>query len=154
MREKEEWSVDTRQRSAREILQAVSEVKNQAVRLSQRIELLENKCTNITARYGGQAGGVQEHNELWNILSDERARLTEQLRLVMAMERQVSEWIDLLPREAWRMVLRLRYLDGLSFQEVTAEMSRAARRPYSMSQIYRFHRLALEAADRLWPRED
>ena len=145
--------METRQKSARDILKAVAEVKSQAIRLGQRIELLENKCTNITARYGGRAGGVQDHNELWTILSDERARLAGQLRLVMAMERQISGWIDLLPREPWRMVLRLRYLDGLSFQEVTDAMSQAAGRPYSTAQIYRFHRQALDAADQLWPLE-
>lgn len=143
--------METGRKSARDILKAVAEAKSQAVRLSQRIELLESKCTNITARYGGQAAALQGHNELWTILSDERARLAEQLRLVMAMEQQISDWIDLLPREPWRMVLRLRYLDRLSFQEVIDAMSKAARRPYSASQIYRFHHQALEAADALWP---
>ena len=144
--------MDTRQRSAKEILQAVSEAKGQIARLTQRIELLESKCTAITARYGAKAGSP-EHNELWNILSDERSRLAEQLRVVLAMERRVSQWIDLLPRPSWRMVLQLRYLDNLGFQEVASELSRIAGRPYSIAQVYRFHRMALEAADRLWPME-
>lgn len=143
--------MDTQQKSAKQVLQAVAETKSQIARLSQRIEFLEIKCTNITARYGGKSSTALTCNELWSILSDERVRLAEQLRLVLAMERQVSEWIDLLPRESWRMVLRLRYLDGLSFQEVTEAMSQAAKRPYSAAQIYRFHHQALEAADCLWP---
>lgn len=141
--------MELRQKSAKETLQAVAEMKSQIARLCARIELLEAKCTKVTTRYGGKAGTL-DHNELWNVLSDERSRLSEQLRLVLSMERQLSEWIDRLPRERWRMVLRLRYLDGLSFPEVTGEMSQAFGRSYSSAQIYRFHKDALAAADRIW----
>lgn len=134
---------------AKEALTAVAEMKSQITRLTRRIQVLEAKCTNITTHYGGKSSTLS-HNELWDILSDERVRLGEQLRRVMAVERQISEWIDLLPRERWRMVLRLRYLDGMSVPEVAEEMSRAFRRPYSHTQIYRFQKDALEAAERLW----
>lgn len=136
--------------SARQVLDSLADMKSQIRRLTRRIEFLETKCENITRRYGSK-GGAAPCNELWLVLSDERTRLTEQLRQVLAMERQVQAWLALLPKPLWRLVLQYRYLEGMSFQQVTEAVSRDAGHSYSIAQIYRFHRQALDAAETLWP---
>ena len=86
-----------------------------------------------------------------NQLCDRRSELEAQERQLKAQEARISGWIDLLPRPRWRMVLRCRYLDGMELPEVAQELTRATGREFSVHQIYRLHRDALQAAERLWP---
>ena len=140
---------------AQALLESLSEVRSQTTRLARRIEYLESKCTNVTARYTLRTGsGGGDTTDVWCQLSDERERLAAQLQKLLALYRQVEQWIDLLPNPGWRMVLRYRYLDGLTLPQ-TAEAVRQAmgKRSCSDSQIYRLHKEALEAANRLWPME-
>ena len=48
------------------------------------------------------------------------------------------------------MVLRCRYLDGMSMQEIADELTRVTGRSFSVYQIYRLHSAALGAAEDLW----
>jgi len=135
-----------------EALQAAEEVRSQCARLTRRLDYLQVKCTAVTSRLSGLPGsGGYQRSDLWEQLADTRASLTKQLQNALALEQELSDWIDLLPRAGWRMILRYRYLDALSCQEISEEFEKATRRPCSRSQIYRLQKGALEAAARLWP---
>ncbi len=141
-----------RQLSAWKALASLADRKSQILRLTQRIKFLEDRCKSTTPRYGPKTGGAS-CNELWDVLSDERTRLTEQLQRIMAMERQVQEWILLLPKPLWRLILQYRYLEGMSYLELSDAIQRDTGRSYSVAQLHRLHRQALEAAEVLWPLE-
>ena len=84
-------------------------------------------------------------------LCDETERLGVQILRLLAVERQVEAWIDLLPKDGWRMVMRYRHLDGLGYPEILERMNHDTKRTYSDTTIFRLHREALEAAARFWP---
>ena len=135
-----------------EALRAAEEVRSQCARLTRRLDYLQVKSTAMTSRLSGLPGsGGYQRSDLWEQLADTRSDLTKQLQNALALERELSQWIDLLPRVGWRMVLRYRYLDAMSCPEICDEMEKITRRPCSRSQLYRLQKGALEAAARLWP---
>jgi len=136
---------------ARQRLEQVEEQRSQVARLRRSVRLLEEKCTAATSRYGIRNGsdGVGRE-ELWAKLCDRRDCLKQQEAALQESEQRISQWIDRLPRPRWRMVLRCRYLDGMSMQEIADELTRVTGRSFSVYQIYRLHSAALGAAEDLW----
>ena len=135
-----------------EALAAVEESRSQCARLTRRLDYLQVKSTAATRHLSAApVFGSSDRGELWDQLADTRTRLTEQLQKALSLEQDVSEWIDLLPRAGWRMVLRYRYLDSMSCVEIMDEMETITKRPCSRSQLYRLQKGALEAAAHLWP---
>ena len=136
---------------ARRLLESVEEQRSQVARLRRSIQQLEEKCTGGTARYGWKtASDGTSREELLAKLCDRRDDLKRQEANLQEAERLIVQWIDQLPRPRWRMVLRYRYLDGMSMQEITEELSQATGRDFSIYQIYRLHSAALAAAEELW----
>lgn len=135
----------------RKTLESVEEAKSQVARLQRSVAYLQEKCTAGTAFYGvkGKSGG-QGPEELWMKLSDEKEKLRHQEHYVWEQQTLLEQRIEQLPKARWRMVLRCHYLDGMSLPEVAEELSRATGREFSVYQIYRLHRQALGAAEKLW----
>lgn len=138
--------------NARRALQAVEEARAQVGRQQRTVTMLKDRCTSRVSRLGssisGNGGG---RPEMWDVLADQSTLLEQRQKQLAQMEKQLEGWIDLLPKPRWRMVLRSHYLDGLELPQVAQELSASTGREFSMNQIYRFHRQALEAADKLWP---
>lgn len=136
---------------ARQLLENVEETRSQVARLRRSVRLLEEKCTGNITRYGrrGTPEGVGPE-ELWTKLCDRREKLTRQEGLLRDQEQVLAQWIDQLPRPRWRMVMRCRYLDGMSMTEIADELTRSTGREFSIHQVYRLHSAALSAAAELW----
>lgn len=139
--------------SARAVLELLEESRSQVARLRRKIQLLESRATSVTAQYGPKAGGGQGQGpaEVWNELADRKKELELRESRLDRQEKQLSRWIDQLPRPRWRMVLRYRYLDGMEFLDIAEAMTAATGREFSVYQIYRLHSKALEAASQQWP---
>ena len=136
---------------ARRLLENIEEQRSQVARLRRSVLSLEEKCTAATSRYGRKiASESVTQEELWTKLCDRRDSLKRQETNLQETERLLLQWIDQLPRPRWRMVLRCRYLDGMSMQEIADELSQATGRSFSVYQIYRLHSAALKAAEELW----
>ena len=136
---------------ARQRLEQVEEQRSQVARLRRSVRLLEEKCTSTTTRYGTRNGSDgMGREELLAKLCDRREYLKQQETALQESEQRISQWIDQLPRPRWRMVLRCRYLDGMSMQEIADELTRVTGRSFSVYQIYRLHSAALGAAEDLW----
>jgi len=136
---------------ARKLLENVEEQRSQVARLQRSVRLLEEKCTAMTSRYGPKIGADgMTREELVVKLCDRRELLKRQQANLAETERLITQWIDQLPRPRWRMVLRCRYLDGMSMQEIADELTRCAGRSFSVYQVYRLHSAALNAAKELW----
>lgn len=150
-----EGQMEQRMERVQSLLASLAEARSQTARLERRIEYLKAKCTAVTQHYGVRrgSGGGRGVSELWNLLQDETARLTEQVERLLSLQRQVEAWIDLLPKDLWRMALRYRYLDGMGYPEAAEEMERTTGKSCSETKIYRLHREALRAAAALWPLE-
>jgi len=132
------------------LLESVEESRSQVSRLRRGVRHLEEKCTGRTAHYGVRDGaGGDGREELMIQLCDRRTELARKERELAELEQWMEEWIDRVPKPRWRMVLRCRYLDGMDLPDIAEELSEATGRSFSMSQIYRLHRQALESADSL-----
>jgi len=144
--------MDRKQAFARQALEALEEARSQVGRLRRNVKMLQDRCTGMVRSYGSTGGTRQStHQELWDVLADQQTLLEQKERQLRELEQKLERWIDLLPRPRWRMVLRCHYLDGLELSEVAQELTRSTGREFTSHQVYRFHRLALEAADKLWP---
>ena len=132
------------------LLETLEETRSQVSRLRRGVRYLEEKCTGQTSRYGIRSGADGSGREEMLIqLCDRRTELARKEQELAELEKQMEEWIDRVPRPRWRMVLRCRYLDGMDLTDVAEELSTATGHSFSMNQIYRLHRQALESADRL-----
>jgi len=144
--------METKLTTARQRLQSVEEARSQVGRLRRSVNALQNKCTGTVSKPGSSfTSRHSTHPELWDQLADQKTLLLEKEQQLQHLEQQLDTWIDLLPKPRWRMVLRYHYLDGLELSEIAREMTRSTGREFSSHQIYRFHRLALDAADKIWP---
>lgn len=147
--------MEAKQERVRAFLASLTEARSQVARIERRIRALRDKSTAVTPVYGKVGSrtnrGSRGRSELWNLLCDEEARLTAQMKQLLAVEHQAEAWIDLLPKDGWRMVLRYRYLDGMGYPQIVDKMSRDSKREYSETTIFRLHREALQAAAALWP---
>ena len=144
--------MEATQATARQALESIEEARSQVGRLRRSVNTLQNKCTGTVSRPGHAIGSRHSsHPELWDALADQRTLLEKKERQLQELEQKMDHWIDLLPRPRWRMVLRCHYLDGLELSEIAQELSRTTGREFTMHQVYRFHRMALDAADKLWP---
>ena len=139
--------------SARLALEEIEEMRSQVARLRRGVEHLQAKCTGTTRGYGYRTGGGdgRGREEIMSQLCDRRSELEQWERRLREREDEVTGWIDLLPRPRWRMVLRCRYLDGMELPEVAQELTKATGREFSVHQVYRLHREALQAAEKIWP---
>ena len=132
------------------LVETVEEIRSEVSRLRRGVRHLEEKCTARTSHYGIRGGGEGNgREELMVQLCDRRTELARKEQELAELEKQMEEWINRVPRPRWRMVLRCRYLDGMDLTDVAEELSQATGHSFSMSQIYRLHRQALESADRL-----
>lgn len=144
-----------KKRRVQALLDSLAEGRSQVERLQERISRLKALSTAVTPVYGregGQRGRPSRgKSEVVDQLCDETERLGVQILRLLAVERQVEAWIDLLPKDGWRMVMRYRHLDGLGYPEILERMNHDTKRTYSDTTIFRLHREALEAAARFWP---
>lgn len=72
-------------------------------------------------------------------LDELEAELAEQIVERVAIRREIGQAIDRLPDERFARLLRLRYIDGMTFERVAVEMN------YSWRQTIRKHKAALTA---------
>lgn len=136
----------------KEALLSVEEQRCQVGRLRRSVKSLQARCGAAVSTWGATAPDRSRGpEELLTLLADQKDLLAAEERRLWELESKIEAWIGLLPVPRWRMVLRSHYLDGLEFGEIAEELSRATGRRFTMNQIYRFHRLALEAAEELWP---
>ena len=133
----------------REFLRSGLEARLEVRRHQRRTEELESRCTRLVAQMTGMpAGGGSGLEATWAALADER----QEQRLVQAELDQyhaVERFIARLGDPVCRTVLRLRYLEGLSWTQLQKRLYQDGLY-YSERQIFRLHGAALQEARELW----
>lgn len=136
---------------ARKALESIEEARSQVGRLRRSVQQLQSKCTGGVSNYSGMPTGHRaDHPALWDTLAERKTLLEEQEKQLRELEDKMEGLIDLLPHPRWRMVLRCHYMDSMELPDVAQELTKSTGREFTMNQIYRFHRKALDAADELW----
>ena len=124
--------------AARRVLESAEELRSMVWCLRRNIRALEKEDT-------GRFSGIREE------LAEKEAQLAQREKELQQLESQLRQWIDLLPCQRWRMVLRHYYLEGMGLIEVADALSKSTGRKFTSAQIYSLHFRALEAAEKLWP---
>ena len=107
----------------------------------------------LAALYLMGAAYVCVKQAAWRTLAGNIPLLSPLLKAAMEQERRVENFIDRIPNDSYRLMLKLRYLDCLSWERVQELLSRSGVF-YSDRHIYRLHGEALEAARRLWAQDN
>jgi hypothetical protein len=138
--------------AARDFLRSLRPLRQERKHSERRLEQLYAEAARITATYTPLTGGVgdQHRDALLIELADRAAELRELIKRQWSQEHLVEEFIDEIPDERHRTILRLRYVDCLRWPKVLEEMERAGLY-YDERQMYRLHGSALQAARGLYP---
>ena len=142
--------------SAKEFLLSVRWAHLEEQRIEDRIQTLTDRAHSITSSLKdvcvrGGGGSVQKDDFLVGI-ADEVERLLEAKKDTTQRILDVESFIDRLHDPRHRRILHLRYVQGLRWERI-AEAMTSGHIYYSERQIYRLHKYALRAADRLWAQE-
>lgn len=135
-----------------EFLDSVQEAKLEISWCERRISEAEAECLRISRRTMGAEDGESRQRALWAALTEERARLGALYIEALWQQRAVEDFIRPVSR-SHRAILRLRYIEGLRWPEVMAELERIGL-PYSERQMFRLHKGALQEAEKLFSRAE
>ena len=126
----------------KEALQQYLSAGREEERLEREIQRCRSRAEKTTAGYGRSSGGAGDGRSLEQTV----ARIDELTRqLTCQREELVSRWksigaaIDAVPEARLRELLRLRYIDGMSFEQIAVKMN------YCWRQVLRLHGQALSA---------
>jgi len=130
--------------TARAMLDGVQEARRELERQRERVEELRGRCARMTARLDGMPrGGGQGPERLWSILADESELADRMEADALRRRRRAERAINQMEDPAGQAVLRLRYLEGLSWPVIQRELERRGL-GRSIRGVYRLHSRALE----------
>ena len=114
----------------REKLSSALLLDNGIARQLSRLDALKERHRRVSAAAGRDA-------EADALARETEARLLADYRALLIRQREIREMIGRLPEGRQRMVLSLRYLEGMPFFRIAMQMH------YDERQIYRYHRAGL-----------
>ena len=135
----------------RKFLSSAWEARVEYNRLTEKIRTMEAQAMNTTATLSAApgGGGISDTQRLWAALADETAKLKDKLSAALEREHEVEAFVERIDDPMYRMILKLRYVDCLSWPRVMELLSRGGIY-YSQRNITRLHGEALEQARRQW----
>ena len=140
----------------REFLRTARAANLERRRCEHRVRELEEQAKRLSSPLGNATpggsfpGGLDPHRDGALIaLAEASRRLEEAARNLEARRLAVDKLLLALPKPEYRLVLQLRYIDGLSWRRIEQEVKRYGLY-YSDRQIFRIHRDALGAAANIW----
>lgn len=129
----------------REFLDSYWEMRMESARLQRRIEELTVQTERVTAQLTGMPrGGGDGANLVWDALIDTKDRAGKTLKDALDREAEIEEFISMLDGPILRQLLRYKYLELLTYEQIAKEMN------YSERHVRRLHGRALQEARRVW----
>ena len=134
----------------RAFLNSVLESRIEIKRLRKKIAALESRATSITAQLSGmpRSGGADSQAVL-AALADATRDYYARLAQAERRELEVVEFIESLPTQDSRVILKLRYVDRKRWSQVLAEL-KAAGKDIAEARMFRLHGAALNEARNKW----
>lgn len=125
--------------AARDYLAAASQLNAMiALRLS-RLDDLRDQATRITRVLGAIPGSGMDDRmaELTAEIADQEAMVTRDYHSLLKRQKAIGDTIHRVPDDRQRMILEMRYLQGLPFFRIAMKLH------YDERTIYRLHEKAL-----------
>ena len=135
-----------------DFLRSAVESRLDIKRHRRRMALLESQCTRVTASLSGMPGGggdVHSKESLWATLADAREEEERLIRAEIEQHKSVELFIRYIPNPMHRSLLRLRYLEGMSWTRLQFALCDEGIY-YSDRHLRRIHDAALASAEELW----
>ena len=116
-------------------------------RRDRRVEELTCQCESITSKYGvtPRGGSGRSSVSVWDALIEAKDRVEAKLVESLKLEAAIEDFIDALDNPLHRELLRYRYLEGLSWEDVGEHINRNP--DYARREL---HGAALQAARKKW----
>lgn len=111
----------------------------------EHLEELESIATRITPLYGGEGGGGRHQSgdeKMQNAVDkiiDAKSRVSDELEMLEATEREVVKTIDSVENKTLRTLLYERYINDKTFELIAVKLN------YSWRQTIRLHGTALNS---------
>lgn len=139
----------------REFLNSVYEAKIEISRCESKAASLYEAATSVTSRADAEhVSGTAETGQLLAAYADAAREMTQRKLRYLTRMQSVSDFIDMVPggpKGLWRIVLRLRYVDCLSWKRIADSIPKNEdEETYTERHIIRLHGEALNAARRIW----
>lgn len=134
--------------NCKEYLSQMWELRKTARRLEEKIQMMEAQATRVTASLTGMPRGTGSGDgvTVLDALLDVKDLYAQALARTYEKQKELEDFIDAMPHylPKEKMVLRLRYLDLLSWEQIMLELDYSARR------VHQLHRIGLDAARELY----
>ena len=127
----------------KEYLQQYRTAEQEEERLSGEIARWRSRAEQMTVVYRRSTAGGGDGRSLEHTVERIDAlirQLVAQLDELVALRQEIGAAIDAVPDTRLRALLRLRYIDGLRFEQIAKAIGY-----YDLRWVYRLHNLALEA---------
>ena len=124
----------------KEFLQQYRTAESEERRLEMEIERWQARAAKMTAGYGSTPAGSGDGRSLERTVAHIDAlirQLTGQRDKLARLRREIGTTIDSVPDPKLQELLRLRYIENLSFERIAVRMN------YSWRQVIRIHGVAL-----------
>lgn len=124
----------------KEFLQQYHWAELEERRLERELERWRARAEKVTPAYSqapASGGDVRPGEDVLLRLGDLAVELTHQRDKLIQLRRKIGAAIDAVPDARLRELLRLRYIDELSFEQIAVRMG------YSWRQVIRLHGAAL-----------
>ena len=130
----------------REYLNSVLESRMEIKRIRRKLDLLEVRALNVTSQLTGMPrGGSSDRDAVLASLADVTADYYARLAWAERHELEVLQFIDSLPDQMHRVILKLRYVDCRRWAKVLAYLNSEGV-SISQAQMFYLHGKALNAA--------
>jgi len=143
--------MEPQERQVVSFLEQVREARFDLIRCRAKLERAEALCERITQQISGAPGGGGDRHKdgAWAALADQRSMLLASYRRAVQTELEVETFIAQLSVPMHRMLLKLYYVDLMTWPKVCLMMEQSGT-PYSERQMYRYRDTALDEAEQLW----
>lgn len=134
----------------REYLNSVLESRMEIKRIKRKLDLLEARALNVTSQLTGMPrGGNSDRDAVLAGLADATAEYYRRLAEAEQHELEVLQFIDSIPDQMQRIILKLRYVDRRRWSGVLSELERFGE-IMDRATMFRLHGKALNAARELY----
>ena len=110
--------------------------------LTDELQVWNNRATKITTSFSSEpkaAGGGDQLQKCVDKICELQEELAREMQLLQRRRQEIERAINTLDDERFRGVLYLKYIEGMTFEQVADSI------PYSSKQVYRIHKKAIES---------
>lgn len=114
--------------TAKEYLEQYQSADREIDELLERVKRLRSRAEKITPPYGSDGGSSPNVNvdklpAIVETIIEEEERANSHIKELISLQDEVKAVISSVPKETYRKLLSMRYIQGISFERISVEMN-------------------------------